>query len=73
MFAVKGKSAHTNQWYDEKRNVYKDLIAAFGDRGSHQANKDRYRYIDAIAIMTDTDNSGAKVTAWYGEIFFTKE
>ena len=27
--------------------------------------------IDAVALMTDTDNSGQNATAWYGDIVFT--
>jgi hypothetical protein len=26
--------------------------------------------VDAVAIMTDTDNTGASATAWYGDIRF---
>jgi len=29
--------------------------------------------IDAIAIMTDTDNSGKSTSAWYGDIRFTEK
>ena len=27
--------------------------------------------IDAVALMTDTDNSGQNASAWYGDIYFT--
>jgi len=30
------------------------------------------RYIDVIAIMTDTDNSGQQAHAYYGDIYFSK-
>ena len=60
-------------WHTEKRNVYQDFIRLFGDKGSEQANEKAYRYIDAIAIMTDTDDSGGKAKAYYDDIFFSAE
>lgn len=73
MVAVRGKGAHVGQWYDEKRNVYQDLIAYFGDQGSERENQNSYRYIDVVAIMTDTDNSGSTAESYYGDIFFSTE
>ncbi|OEF23402.1 DUF3047 domain-containing protein [Vibrio rumoiensis] len=73
MIAVRGKQAKIQHWYDEKRNVYQDLIQYFGDKGSDKANQKAYRYIDIIAIMTDTDNSGGKVESYYGDIVFSRE
>nr|WP_201746351.1 DUF3047 domain-containing protein [Veronia nyctiphanis] len=73
MIAVQGKEAKLNHWYQEKRNVYNDLIAMFGDKGSPEENAKAYRYIDAIAVMTDTDNSRKQAVAYYGNIFFTQE
>jgi hypothetical protein len=64
MLAVRGKEDQSGQWVTEKRNVREDLKQAFGK------NFDK---IDAIAIMTDTDNSGAKASALYGDIFFSAE
>jgi hypothetical protein len=72
MVAVRGKNDPL-EWHREKRNVYQDLITAFGDKGSDKANEAAYGYIDAIAVMTDTDNSGASATAWYGDIFFSEQ
>ncbi len=73
MMALRDPTAHSGQWYEEKRNVYQDLIATFGDQGSDEANEDSYRYIAAIAIMTDTDNSQTEATAYYGDISFTPQ
>lgn len=70
MIALRGSSSSTN-WYFEKRNVYQDLIQAFGDKGSDRANEKAYRYIDAVAIMTDTDDGGGKAIAYYDDIHFT--
>ena len=64
MLAVRGQEDQAGQWVSEKRNVREDMKRAFG--------KD-FDKIDAIAIMTDTDNSGAKASAVYGDIFFSAE
>lgn len=72
MFALQGKNSSL-QWQQEKRNVYKDLIRAFGDKGSERANEKAYRYIDAVAIMTDTDDGGGSAIAFYDDIFFSSD
>jgi len=71
MMSVRGKEAQKGQWYQEKRNVYQDLIDIFGDKGSEEANRKAYQYIDIIAIMTDTDNSGKEAESYYGDIAFS--
>ena len=73
MLAVQGKDQPVRQWHYEKRNVYQDLVRVYGDLGSEQANEEAYRYIDAIALMTDTDNSERQASACYGAISFTAE
>lgn len=73
MISVRGKDDNLNQWYHEKRNVYQDLIAMFGDKGSAEANLKSYRYIDVVALMTDTDNSGASAESYYGDILFSSD
>ncbi len=73
MLAVRGQDDNAGMWQLEKRNVYLDLIAMFGDKGSDQANEKAYRHLDAIAIMTDTDNSESSATAYYGDIYFTAQ
>lgn len=62
--AVRGSADETGQWYTEKRNAYADFKRAFARE---------IRFIDAVAVMTDTDNSGKRATAWYGDIFFTAD
>jgi hypothetical protein len=62
-----------NQWYEEKRNVYQDLIDTLGDKGSAEANLDAYQYIDIVAIMTDTDNSETDAESYYGDLVFTAQ
>ncbi|EAT11127.1 DUF3047 domain-containing protein [Bermanella marisrubri] len=73
MLAVQGKESAPRTWYANKRNVYQDLIRYFGDKGSDEKNQEAYRYIDAVAIMTDTDNSEQKATSQYGNIWFSKD
>ncbi len=51
------------QWWDESRNVYEDYKRAFGEEPGR---------IYAIAIMTDTDNTGASTQAYYGDIAFER-
>ncbi|MFS1983225.1 DUF3047 domain-containing protein [Vibrio breoganii] len=71
MLATRGSESNSKQWYDEKRNIYQDLIHYFGDKGSDKANQASYRYIDMVAIMTDTDNSGSHAESYYGDIIFS--
>jgi len=64
MLALHGPEAALNIWYSEKRNVRIDLQKLFGED---------LHYIDAVALMTDTDNSGGQVSAFYGDIWFSKD
>lgn len=64
MLAARGTNDSTGEWRQEKRNVREDFKKVFG--------KD-IKSIDAIAIMTDTDNSGLRASAAYGDIYFTAE
>lgn len=64
MIAVRTAEDQVGTWYIEKHNVYEALKSWLGDD---------VRSIDAIAIMTDTDNSNVKATALYGDIYFSKE
>lgn len=71
MMSVRGQESQTGQWYQEQRNVYADLIATLGDKGSDRANRKAYQYIDVVAIMTDTDNSDNVAQSYYGDIVFS--
>lgn len=59
MIAVESGSTNAGLWREERRNVLEDYRAFFG--------QDPPR-VGAIAIMTDTDNTGEEATAWYGPI-----
>jgi len=64
MIAVRGAQDKPGGWVREKRNVRADFKRLFG--------KD-IRYIDAVAIMTDTDNSGQQASAAYADVFFSAQ
>ena len=59
MVAVESGPAKSGQWLTEQRDILADYRRLFGEEP---------RQVGAIAIMTDTDNTGGKATAWYGEI-----
>jgi hypothetical protein len=48
-------------WQTESRDIYADFKRAFGEEPGR---------ITAIAIMTDTDNTGENVHAYYGDMVF---
>ena len=64
MLATRTANDPLDTWLTEKRNVREDLRKAYGKDITH---------IDVVALMTDTDNSGQEVTAYYGDIYFTAE
>lgn len=51
-------------WTDESRNIYEDYKRAFSEEPP---------LINGVAIMTDTDNTKERVTAYYGDIVFLKK
>ena len=63
MIALRSNEDPLGTWQTEKRNILQDLQRLFGDR---------IRYIDAVAVMTDTDNAKGKATAFYADIYFTE-
>lgn len=64
MLATRTADDPLDTWLSEKRNVREDLRKVYG--------KD-ITQIDVVALMTDTDNTGQEVTAYYGDIYFTAE
>lgn len=64
MLALRGPEAALSVWHAEKRNVRVDLQKLFGED---------IRFIDAVALMTDTDNSHGQASAFYGDIWFSKD
>ena len=63
MMALRNGQDKTSTWYTEKRNVYADLKRLFGTE---------FLFIDAVALMTDTDNSDGQVISYYGDIYFSE-
>ena len=61
MVVAESGPARTGTWKLESRNVYEDYKRAFGTEPGR---------ITAIAIMTDSDNTGDSVEAYYGDIAF---
>lgn len=59
MIAVESGSALAGEWVTEERNVYEDYKRVFGKEPPR---------VGAIAIMTDTDNTGETAVACYGPI-----
>ncbi|MBW2467295.1 MAG: DUF3047 domain-containing protein [Deltaproteobacteria bacterium] len=59
MVSVQSGPLNTDKWLSETRNVYEDYIRFFNKKPSK---------VGAIAIMTDTDNTGESTSAGYGPI-----
>ena len=62
MIAVRGKNDSTGVWFEESIDVPEDFKRLYGEEIST---------LDAVAIMTDTDNAGGHAIAEYGDIYFT--
>ena len=62
--AVRSGDTQAGQWVAERRDVRADFRELFGES---------VRYVDAVAIMTDTDNTGGTAVAYYGDITFSSE
>lgn len=64
MIAVESGDGYAGSWRREKRNLVADYRRAFGEDPPQ---------VGAVAIMTDTDNTGTSARAWYDEILFSSE
>ncbi len=65
MLAVRsGKSNDVGRWVQERRNVREDLRQLLGKEITQ---------IDAVAVMTDSDNTQQSTSATYGDIYFSSE
>jgi hypothetical protein len=63
IFVLESGPTHLDQWRTARRNIVDDYQTAFGTPPPA---------ISGVAIMTDTDNTGASATAWYGDIVFSR-
>lgn len=61
MVVARSGRAGLGEWVKISRNVAEDYRRAFGGAPGR---------ITAVAIMTDTDNTGARASAYYGDIRF---
>jgi len=64
MLAVDSGKEAAGTWQHHKRNLKEDLKQYLGIE---------VEQIDAVAIMTDTDNTGGATKATYGNIFFSSK
>jgi hypothetical protein len=64
MVAVRSGHRETGRWLSEKRNIRQDLQRLFGEE---------IEIIHAVAIMSDSDNTGQAATAFYGDIYFSSD
>ena len=64
MVALRSSEAPVSKWQWEKRNIRKDFKELFGRE---------IRFTDAVVLMSDTDNTHKEVTAYYGDIYFSKQ
>lgn len=59
MIAVRSGPRQAGAWLAERRDIVADYRRAFGEEPPR---------LGAIAVMTDTDNTGATVSAWYDDL-----
>ena len=64
MIAVESGAEHLGEWTTVRRNIVDDYRRAFGEEPPQ---------IGAIALMTDTDNTGESAMAWYGDIVASQQ
>ncbi len=64
MIAVESGAEKAGVWVTVRRNIIDDYRRAFGEEPPE---------IGAIAIMTDTDNTGESAMAWYSEIVASRQ
>jgi hypothetical protein len=63
MIVAESGRKNVGTWQDITRNVVEDYQRAFNEAPGR---------ITAIAVMTDTDNTGENAQAWYGDILFRR-
>jgi hypothetical protein len=63
MIPLRSSKDEAGSWQHEKINIKEDLIRYF-DKVP--------KYINGVAIMTDTDNSNGTSSASYGDIYFSR-
>ncbi|MEI2636457.1 MAG: DUF3047 domain-containing protein [Methylotenera sp.] len=64
MIAVQSGPERVGEWVKEQHDVLADYRKLFGTEPNN---------VEAVAIMTDTDNTGATASAWYGDMWFSAQ
>ncbi len=64
MIAVESGPGMTGKWITEERNIYEDYKKYFGEEPPN---------VGTISIMTDTDNTGERASACYGNLVIFKK
>lgn len=64
MMVVENGPARVGEWVNYTRDISADYLKAFGEPPGA---------LTAVGVMTDTDNTGEKVEAWYGDIRLSPE
>ncbi len=62
MIALRSGIINSNRLIQERRNVRDDFQRLFGQAPDQ---------VEVVAIMTDSDNSARRSSAWYGELYFS--
>jgi len=64
MLVAESGPAHVGQWRKYQRNVAEDYERIFGEKPGR---------LIGVGVLTDTDNTGQKMEAWYGDIRLMRE
>ncbi len=64
MIAIQSGKDQVGEWQRQKRNVKDDLQKIF---------LKEFTQIDAIALMTDADNTRGRAIAYFGDIYFSSD
>ncbi len=64
MIALRSSEAPISTWHWEKQNLRDDFKKLFDKE---------IQFIDAVVLMSDTDNTQKEVTVYYGDIYFSKQ
>ena len=61
ILTLQSGNTHANQWIQEKHDVAADFRASFGMAAPR---------IFGVAVGNDTDQTGERVTTWFGDVIF---
>jgi len=64
MVVVESGTEKAGAWVSEQRDILNDYQRLFGGEP---------RQLGAIAVMTDTDNTGGEALAWYSDITISSQ